>query len=220
MLCLTLSSSALLMPSAFADESWERIGEENGLLLFKKDVPGSSAVAFRGEGIVEAPILRVASILLNHEKAPEWVERLAEIRTLKRLSASDLIEYSHIETPIVLKDRDFLCKVHLELQADKKTFVIHSSSTQEYSFENKKYVRAQLLYSTFTLTSTDGGRKTHLTAELHADPKGSVPKWIVNFFQKSWPRKAFEGVRKQAENPKFPVPVEFKEVLQKLASWN
>ncbi len=37
-----------------------------------------------------------------------------------------------------------------------------------------------------------------MIVEIHADPKGSVPKWLVNLFQKGWPRNTIEGIRKQA----------------------
>ena len=30
---------------------------------------------------------------------------------------------------------------------------------------------------------------THVTVEIRADPKGNVPKWLVNLFQRDWPQR-------------------------------
>ena len=29
------------------------------------------------------------------------------------------------------------------------------------------------------------------------DPKGAIPKWVVNYFQEDWPRTTFKGLRTQ-----------------------
>jgi hypothetical protein len=52
--------------------------------------------------------------------------------------------------------------------------------------------------SSYTLWPTADGRGTHLIFVVHADPKGAVPKWIVNFFSSGYPRLAVEALRRQA----------------------
>jgi hypothetical protein len=59
-------------------------------------------------------------------------------------------------------------------------------------------VRAALTDSTFVLTSADGGTRTHATAEIHCDPRGSVPAFVVNLFQRSWGYKTISSLRRQA----------------------
>jgi cysteine synthase len=50
-------------------------------------------------------------------------------------------------------------------------------------------IRAELYDATFVATPVDGGAKTAMVAESHADPRGSIPKWIVNIYQKDMPSK-------------------------------
>ena len=40
--------------------------------------------------------------------------------------------------------------------------------------------------------------QTYVEARVFTDPKGSIAKWLVNFFQQGWPQDTFEGLRKQA----------------------
>ncbi|HYP89564.1 MAG TPA: hypothetical protein VEQ59_15455, partial [Polyangiaceae bacterium] len=46
---------------------WEQFDEEDGIRMFRRDVPGSSIVALRGEGFIAAPIARVASVLADRK---------------------------------------------------------------------------------------------------------------------------------------------------------
>jgi hypothetical protein len=63
------------------------------------------------------------------------------------------------------------------------------------------YVRGEIMQSYFILTSLEHGTKTHISVEVHADPKGSVAKWIVNMFQKSWPHNTISRLRAQVAKP-------------------
>ena len=39
---------------------------------------------------------------------------------------------------------------------------------------------------------------TLVTAEIQADPKGYLPKFIVNFIQKDWPAKTLKAMEREA----------------------
>ena len=58
-------------------------------------------------------------------------------------------------------------------------------------------VLGELRLSEFILTPVDGGKATHILATIGTDPKGMIPKWIVNYAQKNWPRDFFQGLKKQ-----------------------
>ena len=58
--------------------------------------------------------------------------------------------------------------------------------------------------SRYILTAVDEGKRTKAMVEIHADPMGSIPKWIVNLFQKSWPRNTLIGMQQQLQKPDIP----------------
>src|SRR5258706_1577765 len=51
-----------------AQVAWEKIGDDEGIAVYKRDVAGSPLVAFKGEGIVNASILRVATVLVDSKR--------------------------------------------------------------------------------------------------------------------------------------------------------
>jgi hypothetical protein len=75
------------------------------------------------------------------------------------------------------------------------------------------YVRADLEESSFVLTGSADGTKTHVVAEMHADPKGSIAAWIVNLFQKNWGYDTIANLRKQLRKPGIGVNAPLRSLL-------
>jgi hypothetical protein len=205
---LATTGSALADPAASAAK-WEMFDEEDGVRCYRRDVAGSDIVALRGEGFVAAPITRVASVLADRKRATEWIDRLAKTKVLRELSETESINWNHIKTPTPLKDRDFVFKTAITTDpAKKKVIFNYYSVTDPAAPETDHYVRGHFKSGKFELTMAErtnkDGSKTQGTivvAEVVVDPRGSVPKFIVNMVQKSWPHKTLTALRKQVAKP-------------------
>ncbi len=193
----------LAAPSARGDSArppaWEKFDEDDGIAVYRRDVAGTPIVALRGEGVVDAPILRVASVLVDTKRGTEWIDSLAEARTVRRVSESEYVEWDHIATPFVLKDRDFVFDAKLELKPAQKQILLNYHSVSDKDAPKTDYIRGEFIFGSFVLTSVDGGKRTRVLAEVLCDPKGSVAKWIVNLFQKSWPHNTVMALRRQVK---------------------
>src|SRR5690349_10221803 len=107
-----MSAAAFAAPPAdakraTAQNGWVKTGDDDGIVSYKRDVRGTDIIALRGEGPVDAPLMRVVSVLLDYARAPEWVDSLAEVRVVRMIGPLEFIEYDHVATPPILKDRDF-----------------------------------------------------------------------------------------------------------------
>jgi hypothetical protein len=192
---------------------WEKIDDDDGIAVYRREVPGSPIIAFKGEGVIDASILRVTSVIVDTTRATEWVESLVEARTLRHVSETEYIEYDHVGTPFVMKDRDFVLDIKLELEPASKKAILKFHSVTDPLAPTTSYVRGELMQSSFALTALEHGTKTHIVAEIHCDPKGSVAKWIVNWFQKSWPHSTITRLRAQAAKPDIVDHPRLKQVL-------
>ncbi|MBY0371179.1 hypothetical protein K2X33_10870 [bacterium] len=210
LLCLW-TSAALAIPTPTA---WEPTGAKDGIALFKKEVAGSAIIALRGQGRVEAPLWKVASILLDTKRAPEWVDSMGESRVLRRISLDSYIEYNLIKTPVILQDRDFVSHVKIDVDPAGKSFaLIYSPADDKLNTWN--HTRGEIRSGRFELSATADGA-TYVDAEVHCDPMGSVPKWVVNLFQEDWPQLTFTGLRAQAAKADIRTPDNFRDVLAPL----
>lgn len=206
-LLTTFALSGLAHADTPKAPKWELFDEEDGVRMFRRDVPGSSVVALRGEGFVEAPIARVASVLADRKRSIEWIDRLVRTKVLEQITETESINWNHIKTPTPLKDRDFVFKSSITTDPAKKKVVFSYYSVAHKSAPvTDDYVRGSFKGGKFELTmatrtNKDGTktRGTIVNAEVEVDPAGSVPTFIVNMVQKSWPHKTLMALRKQVK---------------------
>ncbi len=193
--CLWL---ALLISLCSHAGEWEFVHEKKGVRVSRKKVEGSPVIAFRGEGEIAASIDRVAAVVFDLALAREWMQNLAESRIVRWIDEDTYIQYDRVATPpIIMKDRDFVSKVNVKVDPALKTIDFRFHAFDEPGLADSKNIRGELIHTTFSLSPSADKKSTHLRGEIHADPKGSVPHWLVNIFQKDWPVDTFEGLRRQ-----------------------
>jgi hypothetical protein len=195
-----LSASLGLAEAQVGSESaWQKVTEENGITVYRQEVPNSPIVAFRGIGLIDAPISKVVSILMDTSRKTEWVSSCKKAKDIKIISDYERTEYNYTGTPFVMKDRDFVFHALATLNKEKNQIIVSIKSTTDPSVPpTDDAIRGEVMDSQYILDIKDGGKKTLLQVDIFADPKGSVPKWIVNMFQRRWPIQTIKGIRDQA----------------------
>ncbi len=194
-LFLVLISLFALHASAGA---WEKIDDDDGIEVFRQEVPGSSFLAFKGITTIDAPIEKLLGVLADNEHRTEWVDRLVTSRVVERKSEYDYVVYQHFSAPPLVSDRDYVYRGRAFRRG--ASVVLEMSSVEHPKAPKTVGVRAHLLKSSYVLTP-EGKNKTRVVVEIHTDPKGDLPSWIVNMIQKSWPRNTLTAFAKQAAKP-------------------
>lgn len=197
-----LLSPFLLLGVALAEERWELLGDEDGVKVWRAEVPDSPTVAMRGEGIIDAPVGRIACVLGDTARTSDWVSEIAEARVVRVVSATERVVYQRVATPWPLDDREFVFTAKVSYDRARHEVVYRMSSVEDPAVpRSESRVRGVLHQSIFTLAPIDSGTRTRMTVEVHADPMGSIPKSLVNFFQKSWPRDTLKNIRREVTKP-------------------
>lgn len=193
-----VATFVLLNPAvAFAEgNEWEKVSDKDGIVVYMKNLDGVDTISLRGEALIDATVQDVFDTMKDNAQAHEWMPLVAAKRDLKATNANSRIEYTHIAMPWPLTDRYFINSGTAEQLPDggMKVFV-KSVENPEYKEDDK--VLGELKYSEFLLLPEGGGRQTRIKLEVNTDPKGLLPKFIVNAAQKSWPRDFLNGLKKQ-----------------------
>jgi hypothetical protein len=199
MIRIVVALATLLPLAAFADTSlagWEKVSSKNDIDTYRREVPGSPLLAIRGITNLDGSLLHVASVLLDTTRMTEWMDRVVEARRISVPDPLHYVEYERASVPFPLTDRDFVIESWVEVDPAKKHVVLHARSTQHPAAPVGKLVRGEVISSVFTLSAIDA-HHTHVDAEIHTDPKGGLPKWMVNLAQKSWAHDTFTALRRQ-----------------------
>ncbi len=193
---LILSLIVYAAPVQADDETWEKVSDEGGIVVYAKNLDGVPTISLRGEAVIDARVQDVFDAMKDNETAHEWMPLVAAKKDLKAMGDNQRLEYTHVSMPWPLTDRYFVNTGTVEKLAGGglKVFV-KSVENPEYKEDDK--VLGELKYSEFLLLPEEGGAKTRIKLEVNTDPKGLVPKFIVNAAQKSWPRDFLKGLMSQ-----------------------
>lgn len=180
-----------------ASEEWTSLEKTPDYELFRKPSSGSSdLVAFRIVGTISAPPRDVAVAILDRENRLKWMRSVRELRTVRVPQPGSVIEYSAVKTPFIIKDRDFVVRTDVQVEDPEKRIVITSRSVVDDEIPPGSDVRGEMTEGRFVIEAGEVSGTTRFTADMDVDPKGSVPRWIFNHFQKKWPGAMFRSLKR------------------------
>ena len=215
---LAIASDASPTPTPSLDPAsipWEKMGESDGIKVYRKELPGSPLVSFRGEAVIDAPISKVLAVLEDSTRKVEWMHNLADARELRKVSKFVKVEYNHTSVPWPFFDREFIYIAEAVILKDSRQCLIRVHSIEDPSIPVKDgIVRGWLEDTLYTVSQVgEDGMKTHIDVHVTADPRGDIPKWLVNLFQKGWPEQTLRGIRRQSAKPDIQESREVRELF-------
>jgi hypothetical protein len=213
---LAIITAALLVPGSvppvnadthIPDVTWTTLYFRQGILVEKGTVADSPYHALRGTGIVQAGIGRVISILYEHNRAKEWVHQLVKSKGLRNDLLSSVV-WQRYDIPWPAKDRDFVYLAEPAIDESRKFFQALMTDVTEINnrltnaertgLPNQSCcVRGKIVYGRWQFRPVEPG-KTCARIDIMFDPKGRLPAFIDNQFQRDWPFATIEGLQAQA----------------------
>jgi hypothetical protein len=174
--CVALCSAAA-GPTWAGD--WEEITSEDGVVTWQRSVAGTSLVEFRGHGVVNAPIVKVAAVIRLNAREVEWMEDCTG-------------------SPFFfISDRDTVVRARGSVDQKKREIRVDFRSTEDKRVPPRPdAVRMPSVVGSWVMTELDP-HTTDVVYQIHADPGGSLPKWVVNFASKELPLSTIKNLRRQ-----------------------
>lgn len=208
---LSLRAHALIHPK------WEKVEIKKNVEVYRGKIEKSDVVAFRGVSVIDAPIGKVCSVIYDVTRIKEWMSDINDVRLIQKISKFEKIEYNRTSAPWPVSDRDFVYSTKVNVnKADRSVEILVESVEHKDAPPVEGVVRGQLHLSRYFLKSLDKDSRTHIEVEILADPKGSLPKWVVNLFQSSWPVNTVNGIRKLATEKDYKVHPDIAENIAQL----
>jgi hypothetical protein len=193
---------------------WRALSDSDGIKTYQGINANTEIISFRGEAVLHAPIERLAAVLNTTELRKDWVDALADTHTIEKKSIFDRIDYLRSKVPWPFQDRDFVFRTQVRVKRSPyRIFVQMNSIEDPREPSHSGVVRGQILHAYYFLKnlSTPGNVATEVIVEIAADPKGSIPLWIVNLTQRSWPRNTLRALEKTSSREDLYISPEIKD---------
>jgi len=184
--------------------SWRQITQEDSINVQAKSVPGSDLLLVKGTTTLNHSIEKIFTLAIDHQLRKEWVDRLIHIRRLKEVDGKlDAIAHYVVDMPWPVKDRDFVIRTRITFDPATEIIASESASIPGFMPEQDNIIRATSHNSTVKLKAINP-TETRIEVTARIDPKGSLPIFLVNYFQKRWAHSTLLSLRDALERLDIP----------------
>lgn len=182
--------SAAIVPAHakidFDNLQWETQIDRDNLKVMTATVPEQSIKAFRGISTYNTTIPQLVATITDMENFTNWVAGAKKAEVVKRLGAKSQAAYYVNDFPFPAKDRDWVFVQRIETISEEKV-KIHVGIANDLVPETDDYTRVDQAQGTWILEKT-GPDQVQLTYEMHVDPAGTLPTWMVNMMLTNSPK--------------------------------
>jgi hypothetical protein len=182
-----------LTASARADGIWKPIDDDEGIKVWRLEIPGVEMPGFRGETVIAAAAERIVEVLKDTQHHTEWMKNCVAAETVKRFDADHQIAYNRTDVPWPIWDRDVILDTQFTYQGDTITLAFHNVDPKLRPLPDR-VVRMPRLVGSYLLTKL-GPTKTRVRYTIEADVGGSIPTWLAKRVAKEMPHETLDRLR-------------------------
>lgn len=188
--------------NAFCDENWKHLYAKDNLNFFSKESNRGSLLVFMAKGQVDVSTPELLSILRNVEGTTKWDSDTKKKVTIKDISDIEALTYSITHIPWPFNDRDLVLRNLLVVDPKKKVLQVNVNSIELAEHpKDDDYVRAYLEAKMQVRPKDEN--TTFVQLEVLVDPRGAIPKWVVNMVQKDMPYNFLKGIENYSKTGEF-----------------
>lgn len=184
---------------------WEFVRDDEGILVHRRAVPGSSLGEFRGQAVIEAPVERVIAVLADADRRVEWMNRCVGSRAVERLGPWSQVTYNRTSAPWPLADRDTVVRVDTAFDvAGRRVMIAFRSVAHPGAPPLDDVVRMPDVRGHWILSPENAGAWTRVEYQVFAVPGGSLPDWVTNLISRKVPHRTIVRLREQCARRAYP----------------
>jgi ribosome-associated toxin RatA of RatAB toxin-antitoxin module len=182
--------------AARASEDWQRLADQEGMVIESRTVDGTSMRAVRVTTHDAFPPARIMATLWRQDEYPQFVKSFAQVDVLRDDGDTKLV-YERIHVPFG-SARDMTLRITRTFSAPTGVWeVVSTAVPDEGPPPSPGYVRVHASRSVWRLVpGADGG--TDVSYDIRTDAGGLLPGWIVARIQKSAAAKFVRAILDRA----------------------
>jgi hypothetical protein len=202
----TLTATALLcisLPTLAEIGPWELEvhDEDNDVQVFTRTVENSPLKEFKGVTHIKGNVSSLVALLQDTEASTSWMHNVIKFEVMDSPSDTENVIYTVNKTPWPVTDRDAYIR---SVMSANKLGVVTSSimGVADYAEKNDDYIRMPELVGSWVFTPMAEGM-VEVVYQVHANPGGSLPDWMVNAIVVETPLETLLNLRDVISNEKY-----------------
>ncbi len=199
------AASALLL----ATISWADVGpwelqaqnEDKDIKVFTRTVGDSPLKEFKGVTHIKSDTSAFVALLSDSQASTSWMHNVVEFEVVESPSETENVVYTVNKTPWPVTNRD--AYIRSIMTADANGVVISALSAEpEFKAASDDYIRMPKLLGSWKFTPQAEGM-VEVVYQIHANPGGSLPDWLVNAIVVETPLNTLENLHDIIQDEKY-----------------
>jgi ribosome-associated toxin RatA of RatAB toxin-antitoxin module len=197
----SLLAVMMLTQIAVAQNDWELRKDDDGIKVFTRKVPGSEILEYKAESVMEGKLSEFVAVVKDVES---YDELLGHAKNIQLIESNDTfhIHYLVTDLPWPVTDRDAVYSSTYRQNYDTKIVRVDIKLEQGYIEEKEEYVRMKSVKGYWLFCPLDY-RHVEVIQQIHAEPGGSIPDWLINSFLVDTPLSDFKSLRERVKLEKY-----------------
>ncbi len=197
------ASTILFVPLSWADVGpWELAAqdEDKDIQIFTRTVEGSVLKEFKGVTHIKAPVTAFVALLQDSDAATSWMHNITEYKVMESEGVGKVI-YTVNKTPWPVTNRDNYSRSVTTADATGKVTTA-ITGVPDFQEANEDYIRMPALKGSWTFDPQEAGM-TEVTYQMHADPGGSLPTFLINAIVVKTPKNTLANLHEIVLEEKY-----------------
>ncbi len=197
-LCLSLSVAlaALGATPAAEDSRWKPLGESDGVAVYVRPFANSALPEVRATATVCATLPQLVAWVEDTERFDRWIPDTEQARLLARPSPREQIYYIRTSMPWPIKHRDMIYRLtEVPVVSSPSEVRVAMEGLPDYLPAYPGVIRMSSVSGEWRLRGE--GRRTHIRLDLHIEPGGSLPAWLVKRRMVTTPSKMLKNLERE-----------------------
>ena len=189
----------LLCPfRVFSQENdWQLKKDSDGITVYTRSVENSNIKEFKASTTLNSSAETIFNIILDVENYPKWIEDVNYAEKIYQRD-SQIGMYYQLRMPWPIEDRDITLVSKFKKLPDNSTH-FQLSYNAELKDEDEDFIRITEINGEWLITPINKD-SCEVTYRFLADPKGSLPAWVINIFIVDGPFKTLQNLREYAKD--------------------
>jgi ribosome-associated toxin RatA of RatAB toxin-antitoxin module len=182
--------------------AWELAKEGNGIKVYTRPVDGSNFKEYKGIMTIEASVSSLVALVDDISAYPKWIDTCIEGKALKRISPTVSYTYTVNKAPWPVANRDAV--VRNVIRQDRKTLIVAIDITGVPDFVPLKagLTRVKHIKGFWRFRPLEKG-KVGIVYQVHNEPGGKLPSWLVNSVVVNQPYRTLSNMKKMVKESRY-----------------
>jgi DNA-directed RNA polymerase beta' subunit len=191
---LLLFSSFL---SSYSQAVWELEKDASGIQVYTRKVSVSSIKEYKATTLIKTSLKLLVNKIIDGEHLKDWNYKTTKSSLLEKKSDTEYFVYMYNNLPWPAKNRDHISELKLAIINSSLTKINIKSAPKKLT-EKRGVIRVVDFSGFWLLEKTKLGVK--VTQQMHGDPGGSLPAFIVNAMLVNAPYHTLKQLKEQLDN--------------------